>query len=227
LHYVDLLDANTCIDVFELAVDLLLIHRGTDKPKRDAFSSWIQEMKTQADQVIGSCNKRLIVNSKDSDFVKSREEHAVKVISNMFAAARAHEDYLGKKDKSVGKSFRWIKMPMPRRQIFKTDVGTSPMGSTPNSTSALALTKNMSPSENTFSMVFDMEVDNRQTANHEGPNATLSGTFHSDPTNQLSMFSSQAPFWDHMNSLSGYNDTGLPETPEPMSYLDPRLLILE
>jgi hypothetical protein len=112
-----------------MAVDLMQIHRRSDKKKRDAFPSWILEMKKHVDYVISTCSLKVISSSSSSAFVDAMKETTIKVMNDMFQAALSHEDHLiqndlfeemGNEDDGRGKWFIWSAMPKPRRPSSKS-----------------------------------------------------------------------------------------------------------
>jgi hypothetical protein len=112
-----------------MAVDLMQIHRRSDKNKRIAFPSWIEEMKKHVDYVISTCSSKVFSSSNNSAFVDAMKETTIKVMNDMFSVAQSHEDHLiqnylfeemGNEDDGRGKRLTWSAMPKPRRPSCKS-----------------------------------------------------------------------------------------------------------
>jgi hypothetical protein len=121
-----------------MAVDLMQIHRRSDKNKRIAFPSWIEEMKKHVDYVISTCSSKVFSSSNNSAFVDAMKETTIKVMNDMFSVAQSHEDHLiqnylfeemGNEDDGRGKRLTWSAMPKPRRPLSKSKAASRSEGS--------------------------------------------------------------------------------------------------
>lgn len=121
-----------------MAVDLMQIHRRSDKNKRTAFPSWIEEMKKHVDYIISTCPSKVFSSSNSSTFVDAMKETTIKVMNDMFSVAQSHEDHLiqnhlfeemGNQDDGRGKRLTWSAMPKPRRPMSKSKTASRSEGS--------------------------------------------------------------------------------------------------
>ncbi|KAF2788123.1 hypothetical protein K505DRAFT_342363 [Melanomma pulvis-pyrius CBS 109.77] len=110
------------------AVDLLLIHRRSDKLKRDMYPSWMLELKKHVDYVISTSSANIFSTSKDPAYMEAMKVLTVKVMHDLFQAAQSHEDHLaqytlyeemGNEDNGNGKYFTWSPISRPPKTISK------------------------------------------------------------------------------------------------------------
>jgi hypothetical protein len=121
-----------------MAVDLMQIHRRSNKNKRTAFLKWIEEMKKHVDYIISTCPLKVFSSSNNSTFVNAMKETTIKVIDDMFSVAQSHEDHLiqnhlfeemENQDDGKGKRLTWSAMLKPRRPLSKSKAASRSEGS--------------------------------------------------------------------------------------------------